>query len=84
MHEDADGVPRVVFVMNPSPQDLVTRVSIRGARALDNLLTPERSDAHVKRGIAGFEVAIPARTVRMFAVSVSPPGAPSQPALPPV
>jgi beta-galactosidase len=68
VHEDADGVPRVVFVMNPSPHDLVARVSVRDARTLVDLLTPSPSDARVTKGIGGFEVSAPARTVRMFAV----------------
>ena len=34
VHEDASGAPRVVFVMNPTAHDLVSRVSVRGARSL--------------------------------------------------
>jgi beta-galactosidase len=84
VHEDDAGVPRVVFVMNPSPHDHVARVSVRGARTLNDLLTPERTDARVVRGIGGVEVAVPARTVRMFEVepsssSVGPPSVPSLP-----
>jgi beta-galactosidase len=76
VHEDADGVPRVVFVMNPSTHDLVARVSVRDARTLVDLLTPERADARVTKGIAGFEVSAPARTVRMFAVEGASPTSP--------
>ncbi len=85
VHEDAEGVPRVVFVMNPTAHDVVARVSVRGARALRDLLTPERKDARVTRAIAGFEIAVPSRTVRMFAVErgATPSSAPSGPSLPP-
>ncbi len=85
VHEDAHGTPRVVFVMNPHPHDLVARVSVRGARSLVDLLTPERADARVTRGIGGFELTVPARTVRMFAVeasSATSSGAPSSGPLP--
>jgi beta-galactosidase len=85
VHEAADGSPRVVFVMNPTPRDLPARVSVRGARALVDLLMPERADARVSRGIGGFEMTVPARTVRMFGVEAAAPTsspAPSSPALP--
>jgi beta-galactosidase len=84
VHEDESGAPRVVFVMNPTAGDLVARVSVRGAKSLADLLSPERADARVTRGIAGFEVTVPARTVRMFAVEGPPtlPGAPSSGLLP--
>jgi beta-galactosidase len=67
VHEDATGAPRVVFVMNPTARDLTARVSVRGARSLVDVLNPDRSDARIVRGIAGFEVHVPSRTVRMFA-----------------
>ena len=84
VHEDAAGTPRVVFVMNPTPGDLVARVSVRHARSLVDLLSPERPDARVARGIAGFELSVPARTVRMFGVEGAPtlPPAPSSGVLP--
>jgi beta-galactosidase len=83
VHEDDRGAPRVVFVMNPTPRELVARVSVRGARALVDVLTPlpptsggaaAVRDAHarVARGIGGFELTVPARTVRMFGVEVDP------------
>jgi beta-galactosidase len=86
VHEDASGAPRVVFVMNPTERELIARVSVRGARTLVDLLTPERSDARVTKGIGGFEVNAPARTVRMYAVEVASsstsPGPPSSGLLP--
>ncbi len=86
VHEDKAGVPRVVFVMNPTAADQVARVSVRDARSLVDLLASDRTDARIARGIAGFEVSIPARTVRMFAVEGAapiPPMAPSSGRLPP-
>jgi beta-galactosidase len=86
VHEDAAGVPRVVFVMNPTAADQVARVSVRDARSLVDLLATDRTDARITRGIAGFEVNVPARTVRMFAVEGAapiPPRSPSSGRLPP-
>ena len=71
VHEDASGAPRVVFVMNPSSRDRTARVSVRGARSLVDVLTPDRADARVTRGVGGFELVAPARTARMFAVESS-------------
>jgi beta-galactosidase len=74
VHEDDAGAPRVVFVMNPTAHDMTARVSVRGARALVDVLTPDRTDARVVRSIGGFEMVVPARTVRMFAAEASPGG----------
>jgi beta-galactosidase len=70
VHEDDAGAPRVVFVMNPTADDVTARVALRGARALVDVLTPDRDDARIAkaRGAFGFEVPVPSRTVRMFAV----------------
>jgi hypothetical protein len=81
VHEDDRGAPRVVFVMNPTTSDLKARVSVRGARALVDVLTPPQRDgaatvrdahARITRGIGGFELTVPARTVRMLAAEVDP------------
>jgi len=84
VHEDAAGTPRVVFVLNPTDRDRVARVSVRGARSLVDLLAPERGDARVARGVGGFELKAPARTVRMFAVegSTAPSSGPASGPLP--
>jgi beta-galactosidase len=73
VHEDAAGAPRVVFVMNPTDHDRTARVSVRGARSLVDVLTPEKEPGQnrVARGIGGFELLVPARTVRMFAVEAA-------------
>jgi beta-galactosidase len=64
VHEDANEVPRVVFVMNPTAQDLTVRVSLAGIDALVDAL----GDGRVARTGGAFEVPTPARTVRMMGV----------------
>ena len=96
VHEDESGAPRVVFVMNPTAHEVVAKVALRGARALVDLLVPgadeppassrvgARSDVRITRGIGTFEVTVPSRTVRMFAVEPSSPSIiPSSPSLVP-
>jgi len=73
VHEDAGGVPRVAFVMNPTPGDLVVRVAIGRAGALTDLLPPHPSrravhEKHITRVAGSFEITVPARSVRMLAV----------------
>lgn len=65
LHEDAAGVPRVCFVMNPTDDALVVRLSFDGARALVDALD---GSVVVKRAAGGFEVPVKAKTVRMFTV----------------
>jgi beta-galactosidase len=64
VHEDAGGDPRVVFVMNPTPGDLVIRVSLAEIEALVDLL----GEARVTRTSGAFEVPVPARSIRMMGV----------------
>jgi hypothetical protein len=61
-------VPRVLFVMNPTQNDVVAKVALRGARALVDVLAAHEDEASVTRGLGGFEVSVPSRTVRMFSV----------------
>jgi len=73
VHEDTSGVPKVAFVMNPTPGDLSVRIAIERAAALHDLLPPHptKHAVHERRftRVAGsFEVTVPARTVRMLAV----------------
>jgi beta-galactosidase len=73
VHEDAGGTPRVAFVMNPTPGDLVVRVAIGRAGVLTDLLPPPPSrravhEKHITPVAGSFEVTVPARTVRMLAV----------------
>jgi beta-galactosidase len=67
IHEDSQGVPRVVFVMNPTANDLVVRVSFAGITALVDALTDGAAERVVRVGGA-FEVSVPARVVRMMTV----------------
>ncbi|MGO8992543.1 MAG: hypothetical protein ACLQVI_04400, partial [Polyangiaceae bacterium] len=72
LHEDERGIPRVAFLMNPTPGDLTVRVAIEGAGALVDLLPPAGKHAlrepRITRVAGSFEVTAPARTVRMLAV----------------
>jgi beta-galactosidase len=65
VHEDAQGAPRVVFVMNPTPGEIVARVSLAGVEGLVDVLG---EGARIGRTAGAFEVAMPARVVRMLAV----------------
>ncbi len=67
VHEDEQGVPRVVFVMNPTPEDLVVRVSLAGIGALVDAIEGTR----VARDKGAFELRVPGRTVRMMAVEAA-------------
>lgn len=62
VHEDEAHVARVVFVMNPTSNDVVARVSLAGVQVLVDAL----GDASVVRAGGAFEVTVPARTIRMM------------------
>jgi beta-galactosidase len=64
VHEDERGIARVVFVMNPTDRDLVVRVSLAGASALEDALGGER----VERAGGAFEVTVPSRVARLMTV----------------
>jgi beta-galactosidase len=64
VHEDEAGVPRVVFVMNPTDRDLVVRVSIAGVEALVDTI----GEGRVARAGGALEMTVPARVVRMMSV----------------
>ncbi len=69
VHEDRAGAPRVVFVMNPTAQDLVVRVSLAGIAALVDALGPGALRVAREGGAGGaFEVSVPARVARMMTV----------------
>jgi beta-galactosidase len=67
VHEDEAGAARVVFVMNPTENDVVVRVSLAGAGALVDALGSER----IARAGGAFDVSVPSRVVRMMAVEAS-------------
>jgi len=70
VHDDADGVPRVAFVMNPTAEQVVATVGLGRARALVDLLPRGRGAARIEpdAGAGTFVVEVPARTVRLFAI----------------
>jgi beta-galactosidase len=67
VHEDEAGIPRVVFVMNPTGQDLIARLSLAGVGALSDAL----GDARVARSGGAIEVSVPSRHVRMMIAEAS-------------
>jgi beta-galactosidase len=70
LHEDAAGVPRVAFVMNPTDRSVVATVGLGRTRLLVDLLPRARAVNRIEpnAGTGAFVVEIPARTVRMFSV----------------
>jgi len=64
VHEDEGGGARVVFVMNPTAEDMVVRVALAGVEAMVDTL----GEGRVARAGGAFELSVPARTVRMMAV----------------
>jgi beta-galactosidase len=68
VHEDAEGVPRVAFVMNPENQAVAATVGLGKAKTLVDLLPRTRDRAPIVAQAGGFVVEVPARTVKMFAV----------------
>lgn len=51
LHEDDDGVPRVAFVMNPTPKSVSATVGLGKARTLVDLLPPRgRESSHMRIG----------------------------------
>jgi hypothetical protein len=65
VHEDDRGAPRVVFVMNPTANDVVARFALAGVDALVDAM----GDGRVARAGGALEVNVPARTVRIMAVT---------------
>ncbi len=63
IHEDANGNPRVLFVMNPSSEDLVVHVSIAENLELEDLMS---SHGPIRREAGGALVPVKARTIRML------------------
>jgi beta-galactosidase len=67
VHEDEAGTARVVFVMNPTSNDVTARFSLAGVGALVDTL----GDGRYGRSAGALEVPVPARTVRMMAAEAS-------------
>ena len=72
VHEDHGGVPRVAFVMNPTPERIVATVALPGVDGLDDALFPER----IARYAGAFTVELSPKTTRMFMTQPAVPGAP--------
>jgi beta-galactosidase len=68
VHEDAHGIPKVAFVMNPEPEPFVATIGFGKARALVDLVPKGRERAYIEPHPGGFMVEVPARTVRIFAI----------------
>jgi hypothetical protein len=64
VHEDEHRAPRVVFVMNPTPIDLVVRASLAGIETLVDAI----GEGRIARSGGAFELPVPARAVRMMVV----------------
>lgn len=71
LHEDAEGTPRVAFVMNPTREPVLATVGLgKRARALVDLLPRTREPTRIEAQAGGFVVEVPARTARIFAIEV--------------
>ncbi len=64
IHEDAQGAPRVVFVMNPTGNGVAARFALAGVEVLVDAM----GEGRVARAGGAFEVNVPSRTVRLMAV----------------
>jgi beta-galactosidase len=65
LHEDPQGLPRALFVLNPTSADVVGRVSVPGiTRALDAL---DEQTFRADQGV--LELRVPARSGRLLALS---------------
>ncbi len=65
VHEDASGAPRVLFLLNPTKEETVARVTV-GAAVLGALDLLKDQVLQVREGV--LEVALKARRVRMIAL----------------
>jgi beta-galactosidase len=70
VHEDAKGVPRVAFVMNPTAKGVSATIGLGRTRALVDMLPRPRAVNRIEphAGTGAFVVEVPARTVRMFSI----------------
>lgn len=66
VHEDASGVARAVFVMNPTPTAISAKFALPGVRALEEAWP--NAGAVVSKKEGAFEIELRRRTVRVFAV----------------
>lgn len=71
VHDDASGVPQVVFVMNPTAEDLNVQVSIPGVDELEDLmvLPHTREPGPISWAVGGALVPVRSKTVRLLRVT---------------
>jgi hypothetical protein len=62
VHVDAKGLPRALFVINPSDEPLVAKLNVPGARAARDLL----DDESIGASVGAFEIGLGPRSVRLF------------------
>lgn len=75
IHEDAEGTPRVVFVMNPEREEVLATIGLgvwggRRPKGLVDLLPRTREGSRVDPSAGGFVVEIPGRTVKIFRIEL--------------
>jgi beta-galactosidase len=66
VHEDGAGLAKVAFFMNPTAVPVAARVALPGTTALVDLL--DEASPRIARTAGGFDLTVPARTVRMMAL----------------
>ncbi|HSU38914.1 MAG TPA: hypothetical protein VLJ38_05070, partial [Polyangiaceae bacterium] len=62
LHEDERGTPRVLFVINATPETIDAKVAAAGAFEAEDVLDGARFRANV----GSFELPVAARSVRML------------------
>lgn len=67
VHEDALGVAKVVFLMNPTAADIVARASLAGVGALSDAM----GEGRIARAGGALEVSVPARSARIMIVEAA-------------
>ena len=72
VHEDAAGIPRVAFVMNPTDAKVIATVALPGVRVLTDVI----GTGTITRQAGAFAIDVPPKSVRMFAIEAAVPGAP--------
>jgi beta-galactosidase len=66
LHEDEHGAAKLLFVMNPTPQDASAFVAVREATELFDAI--DETVARITRTRGGFELKVPARSIRIFEI----------------
>ncbi|MFO0666884.1 MAG: beta-galactosidase [Polyangiaceae bacterium] len=65
VHEDQNGTPRLVFVMNPTDAATVGKISLPGASRFVDVLS---DNVRIARSHGSFHVELPPKTVRIFVI----------------